>query len=805
MKIYNNKTKKHLKDKKKLKNISLKKNKKTYNKTYNKTIKNNNNIDLSKRQDFLYLTKNSYEDKFKIKNMTFKNKILKNFLKNKKKFIGIIKKNKNIIRDFIVPYNYIEYKDLDKLNEKQIIDKEKFMFKDYVSKKNTKPQNDFYSWVLNPWFEKVNKTYFAKSAFYNKFDIFRISEQKVLSDLFSLTNIYMFDELKKNPKNKKINNMNNYFNSILKYGLYSYEGDDIVLAHIIKSKKDIEDFIENDDLYGLLAYLNGNEIIKKQSPIYWNVEIDVKNPTIYKSSILPTQLPYYDLDLYIENNDDSKERIKYKKFFNKKYFIYTDDLFDGVFGKNNHNFNNESLFNIGKLIYLNMKNRNLENDDKILNYNVVKTNESLKLYGFDFKQFSEKLGYKKVPSTFIVPNLSYLKNIMEILNKNWKNDEWKAWYVYIVIRSQIHYSKKLFPIYFDFYKKYVKKISSKLPIYVMPMFIASFAFNKKISEIYEKSIYNQKYIDYVIDIFIRMKHIFKKMIEECKWLSPKAKKNALLKIEYLKLSIGSSKNLLDDPDIEYRENDVWYNITKVFEHRKNVFISIDGISFNKIIPYFDWVNHRILGKQLYLVNAFYTPTSNDIFIPLAIIQYPFINIERSIDFNLARIGYAISHEMAHCLDNTGRLFDYTGKLNNFWNSNDVKIFNKKKMDIIKQYEYFSKKDGIIFNASPGVGEDIADIIGLKILVVLLRNEYFIRLNYSIQQKKLMYKSFFINYVLCLQQKINKGSETSSKIIDIHPLAKYRVNVPLSRIQIFRFLYDVEKGDGMYWHNMDTIY
>jgi predicted metalloendopeptidase len=394
---------------------------------------------------------------------------------------------------------------------------------------------------------------------------------------------------------------------------------------------------------------------------------------------------------------------------------------------------------------------------------------------------------------------------MEILNKNWKNDEWKAWYVYMVIRSQIHYSKKLFPIYFDFYKKYVKKIYSRLPIYIMPMFIAFFAFNKKISEIYEKSIYNQKYIDYVIDIFIRMKHIFKKMIEECKWLSPKAKKNSLLKIEYLKLSIGSSKNLLDDPNIEYRENDIWYNITKIFEYRKNVFISIDGISFNKIIPYFDWVNHRILGKQLYLVNAFYTPTSNDIFIPLAIIQYPFINIERPIEFNLARIGYAISHEIAHCLDNTGRLFDYTGKLNNIWNSNDVKIFNQKKMDIIKQYEYFSKKDGIIYNASPGVGEDIADIIGLKILVVLLRNEYFIRLNYSIQQKKLTYTSFFINYVLCLQQKINKGSETSSKIIDIHPLAKYRVNVPLSRIQIFRFLYDVEKGDGMYWHNMDTIY
>ena len=66
-------------------------------------------------------------------------------------------KNKNIIRDFIIPYNYLEYKDTYELNNNQLTNKEKFMFKDYVSKKPVKPQNDFYSWSLNPWLEKINK------------------------------------------------------------------------------------------------------------------------------------------------------------------------------------------------------------------------------------------------------------------------------------------------------------------------------------------------------------------------------------------------------------------------------------------------------------------------------------------------------------------------------------------------------------------------------------------------------------------------------------------------------------------------
>ncbi len=39
----------------------------------------------------------------------------------------------------------------------------------------------------------------------------------------------------------------------------------------------------------------------------------------------------------------------------------------------------------------------------------------------------------------------------------------------------------------------------------------------------------------------------------------------------------------------------------------------------------------------------------------------------------------------------------------------------------------------------------------------------------------------------------------------HPLDKYRCNVPLSRSEIFRSLFNVKKGDGMWWHNTDTVW
>jgi predicted metalloendopeptidase len=38
----------------------------------------------------------------------------------------------------------------------------------------------------------------------------------------------------------------------------------------------------------------------------------------------------------------------------------------------------------------------------------------------------------------------------------------------------------------------------------------------------------------------------------------------------------------------------------------------------------------------------------------------------------------------------------------------------------------------------------------------------------------------------------------------HPLDKYRANCPLSRLRLFKSIYNIKKGDGMYWDS-DTIW
>ena len=53
------------------------------------------------------------------------------------------------------------------------------------------------------------------------------------------------------------------------------------------------------------------------------------------------------------------------------------------------------------------------------NYNIVKKEDALKLYGFDWEKFTSHLGMTKTPNFFITSSLNYIKCGMKIINEKW--------------------------------------------------------------------------------------------------------------------------------------------------------------------------------------------------------------------------------------------------------------------------------------------------------------------------------------------------------------------------------------------------
>jgi putative endopeptidase len=206
------------------------------------------------------------------------------------------------------------------------------------------------------------------------------------------------------------------------------------------------------------------------------------------------------------------------------------------------------------------------------------------------------------------------------------------------------------------------------------------------------------------------------------WLSPKTKEYALEKLKHFTFIIGKPDNLGSDPDINF-STILYDNMEKVMLWRNKLFISLDGKPVIDI-PMMDWTQYpvKMVGTQAYIVNASYTPAKNAIYINLGYIQQPFVDLdERGIEYNLAHLGFTIGHEMSHGFDDMGSKYGWDGKLDDWWTTEDKKKYKIIQNDVIKQYEVYAARDGIKFDASIGIGEDLADISGLAICLPCLLN------------------------------------------------------------------------------------
>lgn len=186
-------------------------------------------------------------------------------------------------------------------------------------------------------------------------------------------------------------------------------------------------------------------------------------------------------------------------------------------------------------------------------------------------------------------------------------------------------------------------------------------------------------------------------------------------------------------------------------------------------------------------------------------QHPFVDLsERGIEYNLAHIGFTISHEMSHGFDDNGSKYGYDGKLFDWWSPSDKLKFKHIQDDVTKQYTELALRDGYTFDASIGVGENIADISGVAICDEYLRD--FQQNNQDlIPIRSLSYEAFYTYFAMQQRQKIDKKAISAQLKTNPHPLDKYRCNAPLSRSIIYRSIFNVKKNDGMWWHNTDTVF
>jgi putative endopeptidase len=438
--------------------------------------------------------------------------------------------------------------------------------------------------------------------------------------------------------------------------------------------------------------------------------------------------------------------------------------------------------------------------------NTVYSDEALTKYSFDWKTFSKALGFKTPPDFFVVSSLNYLKCCSELLSKNWNTDKWKTYWIWIFLRRLARITKDWQEIYYDFYGNFERgqeKINMSDAVSVS--LYMSIPFNKFLTDQYVAKYENPQTVEFVKILCNDLKLVFQKILMRNDWLSPSTKKYAIKKLQHFKFIYGKPENIREDPDLNYTDN-LYDNMQKIIQWRNKKLIELEGKAPIDI-PMMDWTQYpvKMTGSQAYIVNASYTPSKNSIYINLGYMQKPFVDLdERGIEYNLSHVGFTIGHEMSHGFDDWGSQYDYNGNLYDWWTPEDKKKYKAIQNDVIKQYEEFAARDGIKFDASIGVGEDLADISGLAICDEYLR-DFQENNNDLVPIRELSFEGFYTYFAFQQKQKVLKKALSAQLKTNPHPLDKYRCNIPLSRSEIFRAVYNVKKGDGMWWHNANSIW
>lgn len=196
------------------------------------------------------------------------------------------------------------------------------------------------------------------------------------------------------------------------------------------------------------------------------------------------------------------------------------------------------------------------------------------------------------------------------------------------------------------------------------------------------------------------------------------------------------------------------------------------------------------------VNAYYSPSGNEIVFPAAILQPPFFDAEADDPINYGGIGVVIGHEFTHGFDDQGSQFDGDGNLKNWWKESDLEQFQTRANSIRQQANAYEVEPGLNLNGDLVLGESLADLGGVMLSLTALQNSL---AGGSFDQKVDGFtpeQRFFQGFGQIWATNARPEYVRQQVQNDPHPVAPFRVNQTLKNVPAFAAAYEAAPGDAM---------
>ena len=303
-------------------------------------------------------------------------------------------------------------------------------------------------------------------------------------------------------------------------------------------------------------------------------------------------------------------------------------------------------------------------------------------------------------------------------------------------------------------------------------------FSDMVGKVYVKNHFSEESKADIQAMVQEIKQTYAERIKAVQWMSEETKMQALKKLDTMVVKIGYPDKWRDYSNYTIQPKEEGGSIVSAVEMIKTQELQEEMAQLKK--PF----DKSQFGMPAHMVNAYYSPGSNEIVFPAGILQAPFYDPKASPEENLGGIGAVIGHEISHAFDKSGSQFDEKGNLVNWWKPEDLEKFNKKVQQAADIYSKLEVAPGYYVNGEISTGEVMADLGGLTVAVDIA------------QKKGYDTKKVFESYGK-VWREVTTQEFAIANISDEHPPAKYRVNNIVNQIDQFYKDFDVKEGDPMY--------
>ena len=291
-----------------------------------------------------------------------------------------------------------------------------------------------------------------------------------------------------------------------------------------------------------------------------------------------------------------------------------------------------------------------------------------------------------------------------------------------------------------------------------------------------------------------IKGAMKRDIEEASWMSVETKAAAQMKLQAVIDRIGYPDKWRDYSPLRIDPKDALGNLQRSLAFHNALRIAKIG----KPVDRGEW------NMTPPTVNAYYSPSSNNINFPAGILQPPFYRAGGDPAVNYGAIGAVVGHELSHGFDDQGRKFDAEGNLKDWWTAADAKAYEARSSCIANQYSQYSVAGDTHLNGKLTLGENTADNGGLRLALMA----YLAGPGATPQPPRDGFNAdqrFFIGWAQQWCENSRPEAERLKALTNAHSANQYRTNGVVSNMPEFQKAFSCKPSAPMVRENMCRLW